>query len=176
MSSKGTLIPYQGVLQGNGAAPATWVILSTPLLNMMQTAGHGTYLKSPISQHLSYYMGYAYVDDTDLVEYQANDPTIIIDEVMNKMQRVIDRWEGGLTSTGGALVLEKCWVYPISFQFDKEGDWSYETTAEVDVQITMKDQNDNRQNMQQEEVYTAKKTLGVFLAPDGNNDTAVKEL
>ena len=40
----------------------------------------------------------------------------------------------------------------------------------------MKDQNDNRQNMQQEEVYTAKKTLGVFLAPDGNNDTAVKEL
>ena len=31
----GSLIPFQGVLQGNGAAPAIWVIISTPLLNML---------------------------------------------------------------------------------------------------------------------------------------------
>jgi hypothetical protein len=36
MSSTGSLIPFQGVLQGNGASPATWVIISTPLLRMKQ--------------------------------------------------------------------------------------------------------------------------------------------
>ena len=30
------LVPcFQGILQGNGAAPATWVLISTPLLNML---------------------------------------------------------------------------------------------------------------------------------------------
>lgn len=90
ISSKGTLIPYQGVLQGNGAAPATWVILSTPLLNMMRTAGHGAYFCSPLTNQLSHYVGYAYVDDADLVEYDARDPTITIDEVMTKMQSAVD--------------------------------------------------------------------------------------
>ena len=44
------LVPYQGVLQGNGARPTTWVIISTPLLNMLRTAGHGGHFITPISK------------------------------------------------------------------------------------------------------------------------------
>ena len=65
MSSKGTLIPYQGILQGNGAAPATWVIISAPLLEMLRTAGNGGHFISPISKEYSHTVGFAFVDDTD---------------------------------------------------------------------------------------------------------------
>ena len=30
------------------------------------------------------------------------------------MQNVLDRWEGGLKTTGGALVPSKSWVFPIT--------------------------------------------------------------
>ena len=176
ISSKGTLIPYQGILQGNGAAPTTWVVLSTPLLNMMRTARHGGFFTSPITRQSSHYVAFAYVDDTDLLEFNSRDPHITIDEVMEKMQQAVNRWEGGLKTTGGALVPSKSWVYPVSFKFDEEGEWSYETLAEIDIETTVNDHHDQQRTLPQEEAHTAKKTLGVFLAPDGNNDRAVQEL
>ena len=30
-----TAVPLQGILQGNGASPTNWVLISTPLLNML---------------------------------------------------------------------------------------------------------------------------------------------
>lgn len=36
LSSKNALIPHQRILQGNGAALTTWVIISTPLINMLR--------------------------------------------------------------------------------------------------------------------------------------------
>ena len=176
ISSKGTLIPYQGILQGNGASPATWVVLSTPLLNMMRKAGHGGHFKSPITKESFHFVGYAYVDDTDLVEFNALDPNITIDEVMANMQQALDRWEGGLKATGGALVPAKSWVYPISFSFDTEGAWSYELVEDIDNHITVRDCNDNRHDLEQKEPHESMKTLGVYLAPDGNNRTAVQKM
>jgi hypothetical protein len=67
MTSSGTLIPYQGILQGNGASPATWVIISAPLLDMLRTAGNGGHFVSPISKEKSHTVGFAFVDDTDLI-------------------------------------------------------------------------------------------------------------
>ena len=157
VSSKGTLIPYQGILQGNRASPATWVVLSTPLLNMMQSAGHGGFFQAPISKEKFHFVGYAYVDDTDLVEFNNQDPNILIDEVMENIQSDIDRWEGGLKASGGALVPAKSWVYPISFKFDEEGAWAYESIDEIDTSITVKDNEDQRQNLVQKEPHVEPK-------------------
>lgn len=33
------LIPIHGIRQGNGAGPAIWVVISTPLLNILQEKG-----------------------------------------------------------------------------------------------------------------------------------------
>ena len=46
----------------------------------MQTAGHGANFQSPTYGKSSHYVGYAYVDKTDLVEYNFTDPTITIEE------------------------------------------------------------------------------------------------
>jgi hypothetical protein len=48
MSSKGTLISFQGVSKGNGASPATWVIISTVLLDMLRKAGNGGHFTTAI--------------------------------------------------------------------------------------------------------------------------------
>ena len=66
VDSNGELIPYQGILQGNGAAPATWVIISSPLLDMLRKAGNGGHFVSPISKQNTHIVGFAYVDDISL--------------------------------------------------------------------------------------------------------------
>jgi hypothetical protein len=60
-------------------------------------------------------------------------------EVMQEMQEGIDRWEGGLKATGGAIVPEKSWVYPIDFNFDNEGKWEYKNKEEIGAQFSVKD-------------------------------------
>ena len=61
------VIPYQGVGQGNGGGPAIWAVISTVIIAMMSTAGHGFHLLSAISATLITMVCYAFVDDTNVV-------------------------------------------------------------------------------------------------------------
>lgn len=176
LSSSGTLIPFQGAIQGNGAAPTTWVVISTPLLNMMRRAGHGSHLITPISKVRSHSVGMAFVDDTDLTQTDMRDHTISTLEVMTEMQRAIDRWEGGLKATGGAIRPDKSWVFPISFKFNQMGQWEYCSLDDIDFTFSVKDCKEQRQTLPQFATDEALETLGVFLAPDGNNREQAKIL
>jgi hypothetical protein len=171
-SSQTTAIPLQGLLQGNGAGPTIWVIVSTPLLNMLRNADKGAHLLSSISKEAAHFVGFAFVDDTDLVTYRANDF-----EIFEEMQESIDRWEEGLRITGGAIVPSKSsWVYPIAFEFLEDGRWRYKSQDENDFQFLVKDHTGIRQVLQQFDVDIGKETLGAILAPDGNNRAAVRKL
>ena len=175
MTSSGTLIPYQGILQGNGASPATWVIISAPLLDMLRTAGNGGHFVSPISKEKSHTVGFAFVDDTDLLhlDMRKNETEA---EAMNNMQQAINRWEGGLKTTGGTIVNSKSWVYPISFEFDEQGKWKYKKVADIQHDFTVRDDQEIRQVLISLEHNEGKETLGVYLAPDGNNSKMVEVL
>jgi hypothetical protein len=175
-SSQHTAIPIQGLLQGNGAGPTIWVIVSTPLLNMLRSADKGAHLLSAISHEPAHFVGFAFVDDTDLVTFRADDFTITDDEIFEDMQESIDRWEEGLKLTGGAIVPAKSWVYPISFKFSDDGLWKYNTMEANDFQFSVKNHEGIRQVLQQFEVDVGKETLGAILAPDGNNKAAVHKL
>ena len=170
------LSPFQGILQGNGAAPATWVTISSPLLDMLRTAGNGGKFTSPVTQTKTHIVGYAFVDDTDLITLDMNDDEITTEEVMEAMQSAIQRWEGGLKMTGGAIVPEKSWIYPIDFKFDEQGRWSYKSTEEIDFQFTVKDHKDNVCILTQVEPDIGKETLGVYLSPNGNNTQATEAM
>ena len=71
LDGSGNVKPFQGILQGNGASPTTWVIISSPILNMLRAAGNGGYFVESISGKISHSVGYAFVDDTDLIEFHA---------------------------------------------------------------------------------------------------------
>ena len=171
------LVPcFWRILQGNGAAPTTWVLISTPLLNMMQARHKGGFFTSLITKCKSHIVGYAYVDDTDVIIMNNNNINITADEIMEDMQEAIHIWEGGLKATGGAIVPSKSWVYPIDFEFDNNGKWGYKSAEDIGFNFVVKDENNILQPLDTLTASTGKETLGVILAPDGNNSDAVTAL
>ena len=175
-SSEHRAVPFQGILQGNGAAPTIWVLVSTPLLNMLRTAMNGAHIISPISSEQSHIVGYAFVDDTDLITIDMRENHRNTEDIMIDMQEGIDRWEGGLRTTGGAIVPEKSWVYPIDFTFDTTGKWKYKSVEEIGAQFSVRDETQTRINLTQVEPNEGRCTLGVFLSPDGNDKAAIEDL
>ena len=85
---------------------------------MMVTAGHGVNLLSAMSGTLISFICYAFVDDTDVV-HAGSDVYTSGEDVMREMQVVVDRWEGGLRATGGALVPSKSYWYMIDFKWSR---------------------------------------------------------
>ena len=87
------LVSMQGVLQGNGAGPMLWAIVSTPVLNVMHAEGFGTFFRACISNEEIRFMGYSFVDDTDLIQMakQTNESEL---SVAASMQQALDTWEG----------------------------------------------------------------------------------
>ena len=55
-----------GLCQGNGAAPAAWLILSSVLVMVYKNLGFGSKVKSPMTLVLLSIMGVLFVDNTDL--------------------------------------------------------------------------------------------------------------
>jgi hypothetical protein len=82
-------IPYQGVGQGNGAGPAIWVVISTVIIAMMSTAGHGFNILSAMTKTLITMVCYAFVDDTDVIQ-SACDVNQKGEAVVPLMQEAVD--------------------------------------------------------------------------------------
>jgi hypothetical protein len=60
--------PYYGVGQGNGAGPAIWAVVSTPVLKIMKDEGFGLMYKTSIEgKHLNS-VGYIFVDNTGIIQ------------------------------------------------------------------------------------------------------------
>ena len=85
---------------------------------MLSSKGHGAKFVVPLSKELTLIVGFVFVDDTDLITFDMFDEEKSWDDLTSCMQEAINRWEGGLKTTGGAIVPSKSWVYPIDFKFD----------------------------------------------------------
>jgi hypothetical protein len=160
-----SLIPIQGVGQGNGAGPQIWALVSTPILNMLRAKGLGAAFRSAITSDEILLGGYAFVDDTDLVTSQLNSNRG--DQVASKMQESLSAWEGGLRATGGAIVPEKSHWYLIEFGW-KNGNPFYKSVNETESVLQVRDHVGVIRTIRQWEPNHAERTLGVRLAPDGN--------
>jgi hypothetical protein len=100
-----------GIGQGNGAGPAIWAAVSTPILNMLQSQGLGCQIISPFSNQITKFVCYSFVDDMDLI---ISKPSLqCAQQVLSELQRSVDTWEGGLKATCGALVPEKTYCVRI---------------------------------------------------------------
>ena len=63
------------------------------------------------------------VDDTDIVKRYLTRTEITIEDIYISMHKSINRWEGVLKSTRGAIRPNKSFVFPISFKYDDQGDY-----------------------------------------------------
>ena len=176
LSNRNTLIPFQGVLQGNGAATTTWVIISTLLLNMLQSARNGGHFQSLVSKERTHLVAFAFVDNTDLLSLNMIDLNITFDDVATQMQESIDRWEGGLKTTGGAIIPHKSWIYAMDFEFDSHRKPHFKLIHDLDYQFNVLDENNICQPLEKIEYNKGKETLRVFLDPEVNHEEAASQL
>ena len=96
-----------GIGQGNGAGPAIWAVVSSPMLDMMRDRGHGTIFWSALSSKETRFAGYAFVDDTADVCHTVRTITETGVETARALQDAIDCWEGGIRATGGTIMPKK---------------------------------------------------------------------
>jgi hypothetical protein len=94
---------------------------------------------------------------------------------MSKMQKSLDAWEGGLRTTGGAIVPEKSRWYLIEFGW-KNGNPFYKLVAESPAVLTVRDYLGYIRTLRQLEPTQGERTLGIRLAPDENIDVQFEHM
>jgi hypothetical protein len=113
-------------------------------------------------------VGYAFVDDADKVVTSPS-PTATYKEIAELLQKSADTWEGGIRATGGAIGPEKSHYYLLEFIWKNEI-FHYASTTEAPASVSVLDKDGNRKTLERVEPHRAQKTLGVYLAPDGNDE------
>ena len=168
--------PLQGVLQGNGAGQAIWLVTSIPLINMLRWQGLGFRSTNSISKESYRIVCYTFVDDTDTIHCPIQ-PTGTSSDLFREMQEVLNNWEGGLSATGGALVPTKCFWYALDFKWNtKDLTWDYKTIRENPGNIQIKNSDGNYQILKRLETHESRETLGLWNAPDGNQNLQIAAL
>jgi hypothetical protein len=99
--------PLQGLCQGNGAAPACWLMLSSLMMSVYCRGNHVSTLVLPITGDVIEFMGKIYMDNTNLLTILQD--VFDSDEVLRTAQKNLDKWAELLIATGGALNPDKCY-------------------------------------------------------------------
>lgn len=172
-SCENDVIKFNGAGQGNRFSPAIWAAVSTVLLGILREQGYGSTMISTITKQAILLVGFAFVDDNNLVKIGTDSTTI--QEIAEGMQEMLNVWQGTLSATAGALAPDKSWYTPIDFYWI-DGHWEYSSKEEFNVTMIMEDTNYQAEELEALEVYNAAEMLGVYLAADRNNDEQVEEL
>ena len=166
------LVPPHGVGQGNGAGPSIWAVVSTPVLDLMKAEGFGIFFRMAITKEEIRFVAFTFVDDADTGE-TARDLDETFSDVNRRMQANMDMWQGTIRVTGGAVVPDKTFWYGIDFVWT-DGIWKYATTQEAPGVLRVRDSQGVLQTLERVPVDEARRTLGVWSAPDGNWDLQTK--
>ena len=97
----------QGYMQGNGAAPASWAIVSIAIMIVHKWQEHGVTFLCPITNAGQNAVAIMYVDDTDLLHLNMSMDESVQD-THAALQGSIDSWSQLLIATGRSLKPEKC--------------------------------------------------------------------
>lgn len=163
----------QGVLQGNGAGPASWFAICSVLVEAMRAQGFGYSQWSVISKRAITLTCFAFVDDTDLIH--ANDsPNVSTDDLIAEAQEALWTWEGLLKATGGALADDKSYWYLIEME-KKRGKWQYKTNPKTQDDLFLNNRG-NPVKVKRLDTDNAQEALGIKQRPDGAMDDEVEYL
>ena len=131
---------------------------------MIRGEGFGMHITGPISGEKLHIAGFSFVDDTDVVQTASDSESR--EELLQKTQQSLNLWEGGLRTTGGALVPSKSDWTLVDFEV-KEGEWQY-TQRDQNEKLSVRDEKGERYNLKQLSTATGRLTLGVYISGDGN--------
>ena len=156
-------IDPSGICQGNGAGPAIWALVSSPLFDCLREQGYGANLTSAISRTYINLTGFAFVDDTDTI--QTGEKGQKPEEVLAEAQEQLQLWEQLIRATGGGIDGDKSDFAVVGFEW-AGGKWSYRKKQEEDKLVVRN--GDKMEPLTQLGPSEARRTLGVWQAIDGN--------
>jgi hypothetical protein len=156
-----------GIGQGNGYGPIIWAGISSPLLKILRKRKHGVHLLSPITREELEMAGYSFVDDTDQIELR--DGETVWENVLANAQSSLELWECLLRTTGGAIEPTKTDWVKVLYEW-KNGTPRLQKANQND-EIWAKNPEGINEKIKQIEPNEARRTLGVWQAADGQEDT-----
>ena len=92
------------------------------------------------------------------------------------MQNSLNMWEGLIRATGGALNVIKGRWWLIDFEWDAQGRWKYKQKLRLDKKLTTRDYDNKIKEIKALDPTEVFETLGVELAPSGQQDNAINTL
>lgn len=175
-ASSSVQVKFQGLCQGNGAAPAGWAVISITVLNAHKRKGHGAKFVCPISRLTGHLAAILYVDDCDLIHIDLEGQETV-HEAHEAMQASVVSWGQLLIATGGSLKPEKCFYHLVSFEWKVDGTWKYAKNEKAeDFQLVVPLPDGSFEQIEHASVDTVKETLGVFTCVSGKSDDANVEM
>ena len=167
-------VPISGIGQGNGLGPTLSALISSKLLLMMHTAGHGVRVTSALTNSIIFLVGFTFVDDTDLFCAGSTFTTTGAD-LATDFQSSLGICSGGLRATGEALAPIKSFCYLLDFHW-LGSSWDYVSIEDLPGEFTLTDSQGGHHPLQQYEPAHADKTLGVHISMDGNEKAEIEYL
>jgi Reverse transcriptase (RNA-dependent DNA polymerase) len=157
---------FHGILQGNGAGPTIWALISSTLLDRLRHRGIGVIIPTSSGYKLQI-PAFAFVDDTDILqELETGKPS---------PQDAVNEWNSALQTTGGLIIGDKCMFQIIRHRWKKDK-WILENVLDDTVTITIPDDSGQKQNIRQSLPAKGELALGVAFSPTGDMSDEVTYL
>ena len=153
-----------GLGQGSKGAPASWLQMSSMIVNAYKTMDYGAAMMDPVTRRLIYSIGCLFVDDTDL--YIWKDDLKTGREVWEQTQEEVTLWGNLLIATGGAVKVDKSFWYLLDYECI-EGQWQPMTMVDYDLRVPTPDGYSDA--LDQHDVTHSKETLGLQSCPAGGS-------
>ena len=159
-----------GTGQGSGGSPSIWLSIVVVLLSALTAmAPAAMTFVDPWYDILSERNADSYVDDTSTgVNDAMHEEPLHWTEMLALMQSVAQIWERLLYSSGGALELPKCFWYLMYWEWVNGRPRLVPNVAMPGMIALTQGHIPNYTVIDRLEVWEARRTLGVRVAPDGN--------
>ena len=157
-----------GLMQGTGVTGPGWAVTSSVMLDQMETT-HQAHFHSPQEDQKSTRTREAFVNDSSLWLLKMG---LSLCTIIQLMQFAAQKWEQLLYATGGALNHPKCFWYGITWHFSVNGKCTMQDLLDPEdptIQLTAGNDTTQKYMIQHMKTSTGTCTLGVWLAPDGND-------
>ena len=165
--------PMCGLGQGSKAAPASWLQLSSMIVNAYKSQDCASSIQDPITGKVTKSVGCMFVDDTDL--YCMNPLFTNIALVVLQAQVCVSLWSSLLNSTGGAIKGAKSFWYLLDYKCT-HGKWAYSTFDDSSYNLYLHDPSGSPSLLDRKLPTEAIKTLGVYHSPIGDHTHHLSQL
>ena len=162
-----------GFGRGNGLGPALWALISSIIIKTSKAKGRGMKVTTPISKQDLSLLGFAFVNDADLV-CGANDVHTTGTNMIPRLPSLMTYQNSMIQATGGLIAPRKTRWFLISFVFWDGLDWVYHTKESLLGDIYLPDKNGELYTMKRNEPTSTHTSVGMrFPLNYGHSDNWV---